>query len=270
MVGRARSLSAYARRARPDVALSHGSYAQIVGARLARVPVVTMMDYEHQPANHLSFRLAQRIVVPRVFPEQALRRCGARPERVARYGGFKEQLYLAGIDPDPALVSSLGLDTSRVTAAMRPAPEGALYHRQGSHRFDDLLEHVLREGGQVVLLPRDETQAARYRHNGVVVAPTLDGPTLLASVDLVVGGGGTMTREAALLGTPTYTAFAAELAAVDAELIRTGKLVDLRAGGVPDVTRGARAGAGVTEADAERVLKAVLEALATVHGSSAA
>ena len=51
------------------MALSHGSYAQIVAARLARVPAVTMMDYEHQPANHLSFRLARRVIVPATFPE---------------------------------------------------------------------------------------------------------------------------------------------------------------------------------------------------------
>jgi predicted glycosyltransferase len=37
-----------------------------------------------------------------------------------------------------------------------------------------------------------------------------------------------MNRESALLGTPTYTVFAGELAAVDAELIRRGLLYDLR------------------------------------------
>ena len=37
-----------------------------------------------------------------------------------------------------------------------------------------------------------------------------------------------MNREAALLGTPTYTLFAGRLAAVDAELIRLGLMHDLR------------------------------------------
>jgi hypothetical protein len=269
IASRARLLVRNARRVGPDVALSHGSYAQIVAARLAGVPAVTMMDYEHQPANHLSFRLARRVVVPRAFPEAALRRYGAAPERVVRYQGFKEQLYLAGVQPDPGLVSSLGLDGTRVTAAMRPPPEGALYHRQGTDRFDDLLEHVLSQGAQVVLLPREEKQAARYRRAGVVVATALDGPALLASVDLVVGGGGTMTREAALLGTPTYTAFAAELAAVDAELIRTGRLVDLRLEGVPDVSRKTTPTTGVSQQDAARVMDAVLAALDAVTSTSA-
>ena len=40
-----------------------------------------------------------------------------------------------------------------------------------------------------------------------------------------------MTRESALLGTPTYTVFIGRPAAVDAELMRLGLLHDLRTGG---------------------------------------
>jgi predicted glycosyltransferase len=55
-----------------------------------------------------------------------------------------------------------------------------------------------------------------------------DGSSLLALADLVVGAGGTMTREAAILGTPTYTVFAGSLGAVDLELLRSGHMHDLR------------------------------------------
>jgi predicted glycosyltransferase len=263
IAARARMLRSIARAERPDVALSHGSYAQILAARAARVPAVTMMDYEFQPANHVSFRLARRVIVPEAFPERALRRQGARPGRVVRYGGFKEQLYLAGVRPRPGLLDELGLDPERPTAVMRPPPEGALYHAEGTGRFDEVLEHVRDAGAQVVLLARDEEQAVRYAAKGVLVPPAVvDGPTLLASADLVVGGGGTMTREAALLGTPTYTVFAARLAAVDEALIREGRLSDLRHSGVPTVARKPSRGAAVDEAAAETILSTILEALA--------
>ena len=78
------------------------------------------------------------------------------------------------------------------------------------------------------------------RHHGsrvTVPGDPVDGRVLLATVDLTIGAGGTMTRESALLGTPTYTVFLAELAAVDAELIRLGKLIDLRGGGYPGIER---------------------------------
>ena len=267
IAGRSVTLRSFALRAKPDVALSHGSYAQVVSARSARIPAVTMMDYEHQPANHLSFRLAKRVVVPEAFPDDALRRFGARDKSV-RYAGFKEELYLTNTRPDPGVLRGLGLDPARVTAALRPPPEGALYHRGGNTRFAAVLDHVLAEGAQVVLLPRTAEQAARYRREGIVVPDSPpDGATLIATVDLTVGAGGTMTRESALLGTPTYTVFMAELAAVDAELIRQERIVDLRAGGAPLVARRKTERKTPGGACAARILAVVLSVLDDVARS---
>ncbi len=227
---RAVELWRFGRRTRPDVALSHGSYAQIVAARLARIPVVTMMDYEHQPANHLSFRLAQRIVVPAVFPDDALERFGADMTKVVRYEGFKEELYLTHAQPNGDVPRQLGIDGSCILAVLRPPPTGALYHRGENDRFDEVLTELeSRQDVAIVLLPRNDEQANGYAGRRVTIpARPVDGVSLLASADLVVGGGGTMTREAALLGTPTYTVFMPELAAVDEELMRLGRIVDLR------------------------------------------
>ncbi len=142
---------------------------------------------------------------------------------------------------------------------MRPPPEGALYHREGNVRFDDILEQVLSEGAQVVLLPRGAEQEVRYRRDGVVIPERpVDGSALLATVDLMIGAGGTMTRESALLGTPTYTVYLGELAAADAELIRQGKLVDLRSSGAPVVERKPDSGTGVDPGRASAILDTVL------------
>jgi uncharacterized protein len=230
ITSRAWALRRFATSAKPDVALSHGSYAQIIAARLARIPAVTMMDYEYQPANHVSFRLARRVIVPAVFPAEALRRFGAAERKVVRYEGFKEELYLSGRHGNGSVLDALGVDHSAVVAVLRPPPDGALYHRGENSRFEEVLadlEH--RSGVAVVVLPRSREQHERYgyRHVTIPEAP-VDGTALLAAADLVIGGGGTMTREAALLGTPTYTVFMPELAAVDAELIRLGRITDLR------------------------------------------
>jgi uncharacterized protein len=229
---RADALRNLARRERPDVAFSHGSYAQIVAARTARVPAVTMMDFEHQPANHLSFRLAQKVIVPNLFPERALRRFGASGRKVLRYPGFKEDLYLAGFEPDPRVLDELDLDPGRVIVVFRPPPEGALYHRMANQRFEEVLGLALaRDDVQIVLLPRTLEQAQRYRmRSSRIRVPdhAVDGRSLLALADLAISAGGTMNRESAVLGTPTYTVFAGKLAAVDAELIRRGALGDLR------------------------------------------
>ena len=233
IAGRSFALRRFARAAQPNVALSHGSYAQVLAARIAGVPAVTMMDYEFQPANHVSFRLADRVVVPSIFPERALRRFGARERKVLRYEGFKEELYLGQLQPGEEILGELGLDASRVIVVMRPPPQGALYHRAGNDRFEELLtEAAAREDVQVVVLPRVSKQAALYSHRPGLILPNgaVDGRSLLAHADLMIGAGGTMNREAALLGVPTYTVFSGRMAAVDIELMRRGLLSDLRDG----------------------------------------
>src|SRR3954451_18769587 len=94
VAGWARALARFARGEQIDVAVSHNSYAQSVAARLLRIPCVTAMDYEYQPANHIAFRFADRVVVPQDFPERMLRLEGARPRKVLRYEGFKEGVHL--------------------------------------------------------------------------------------------------------------------------------------------------------------------------------
>jgi uncharacterized protein len=226
---RAVALHRFARATHPDVAFSHGSYAQVVAARSARVPAVTMMDYEYQPANHVSFRLATRVLVPEAFPPDALRRFGARGSKVDRYVGFKEELYLSDFRPDRCVLEELELDPTAVIAVFRPPPEGALYHRMANDRFDEVLRAARRRPDvQVVLLPRTPAQAQRYADGLWIPREAVDGSSLLALADLSVGAGGTMNRESAVLGTPAYTVFAGKLGAVDAELIRQGRMHDLR------------------------------------------
>lgn len=80
---RVRELGRWARARRVELALSHNSYAQIVAARGLRLPVVTAMDFEHQPANHLAFRLADTILLPEALRRQPLGRRGSRRARPA-------------------------------------------------------------------------------------------------------------------------------------------------------------------------------------------
>lgn len=129
-------------------------------------------------------------------------------------------------------MSELDIDPGDVLLVMRPGPDGALYHRMENERFDRLLAQALeRPGTRVVVLPRQGEQRERYRREhprAIVPDRAVDAASLLALADVTIGAGGTMTRESAVLGTPTYTIFAGRLAGVDAELIRQGLLHDLR------------------------------------------
>src|SRR6266480_2382573 len=99
---RTRRLAAWARRERPDVALSHNSYGQITAARTLGIRTVTAMDYEHQPANHLAFRLAHTVLLPAALAGAGIERKGATPRKTRFYGGLKEEIYLGDFQPDPS------------------------------------------------------------------------------------------------------------------------------------------------------------------------
>jgi uncharacterized protein len=226
---RARALARFARERGVDVAVSHNSYAASVAARWARVPCVTAMDYEYQPANHIAFRFANRVVVPDDFPVRTLRAAGARPRKVWRYRGFKEEVYLHRFRPDPGVLAPLGLSEAEPFFVARPSPQGATYHQFANPLFDRALTRVLeREDAKVVLLPRRAADLEPYAsvpaERKIVPERSIDTRSLLYYATALLGAGGTMNREAALLGTPVLSLYAGRLAALDQRLIEEGRL----------------------------------------------
>ena len=232
IISRAWSLVKWARGRNFDLAVSHNSYSQILAARALRIRIVTLMDYEYQPANHVGFRLASRIIVPASFPAHRLRSYGASMGKVRRYHGTKEDVYLADFQPDPAFAKELcelGVRPDNVLVLMRPPAHDALYHRFQNELFDEAVDLLSGQAKvQVVLLPRSETQRATYaaRANDRLIVPPkpLDGANLIAASDLVISAGGTINREAAALGVPVASIYAGQWAAVDEELVNEDRL----------------------------------------------
>ncbi len=230
---RAADLRRWAAKVRPDVALSHNSYAQIVAARSLRIPAVTAMDFEHQPANHLAFRLATRVLLPEVLPLASLRWQGVTTKKLVRYAGLKEELYLGDFHPDPLIVGKVGLTVRPETLVVaRTPPSRALYHSFDNPLFEAALRMICAQKSVVcVALPRHPDQAAAIEtlelSNCIVPRRTIDSRALIYEADAMVGAGGTMTREAALMGIPTWTVFAGPPPAVDLWLERRGALARL-------------------------------------------
>ena len=227
---RVASMIRFGRRGRFDAALAHGSTDLPMACAALRVPNTTMFDYEYATLQHsLNCRLAARVLVPDAIPPARLRRFGARPAKLVRYPGLKEEYSLADVRLDPAVPAALGLDGERVGVVLRPPADVALYHRFENPLFDEVLEHLGgRDDVRAVVLPRTPAQAERLRALDLpsVVVPehAVDGASLVAGADLVVSAGGTMNREAAVLGTPVYTALAARLGGVDERLVAQGRL----------------------------------------------
>jgi predicted glycosyltransferase len=243
---RIRRLISWARAEHPDAALSHNSYAQIAAARALRIHAVTAMDYEHQPANHIAFRLANTVLLPRVLTEGGgLWRMGATRSKCRPYDGLKEELYLGDFSPNPEALAALGVERGPETVVViaRTPPSGALYHRSDNPLFTQALRVVCAERNArcVVLTRRPEQRReliALDLPNLVLPERAVDARSLMHASDLVIGAGGTMTREGALLGVPTVSLFAGRTAAVDLWLEQRGKLRRVqKVGDLPPVRR---------------------------------
>jgi uncharacterized protein len=228
---RAFALARWARARRPHVAVSHNSYAQIVAARMLGVPVVTAADFEHQPANHVAFRLATCILMPEALRRTNVSRQGATRAKIVFYPGLKEELYIGDFQPDAEILKKLDVDRlgDDPVVVTRTPPTRAIYHRFQNPLFNEILLRLDREPNvRLVLLARHAEQREAVTtmdlRNTVIPAAAVDSRSLMYAADLVLGAGGTMTREAALLGVPTLSVFGGAQPAVDRSLEERGLL----------------------------------------------
>jgi predicted glycosyltransferase len=235
-VGRAAALAAHIFKQRPLAAVSHGSRGLTMAAWALGIPSVTIYDYEFVSSAFFS-KASAKLMVPDSIPAARLRAQGVDPAKVVAYPGFKEEVYVYDVHPSSAILSDMGLDPARLIISVRPPATWAHYHSPKSELlFQHLVERLRREqNAQVVVLPRTAAQAqAMRRHHGMNQAPfmvldsAVDALSLMWFSDAVFSGGGTMIREAALLGVPAYSTFAGKPGAADQALEQSRKLTMLR------------------------------------------
>jgi len=172
--------------------------------------------------------------VPEAIPPERLRRYGARPPKLVRFPGLKEEYYLADFEPDRSVLGELGVPEGEPLCVVRTPPSYALY-LGGSENdlLPPLLRHLEGQGCWTVVLTRTPEQRRAVASLGLerLVAPerAQDGRSLVALADTLVSAGGTMNREAAVLGTPVWSIFEGPLGGVDELLMREGRLRMLRA-----------------------------------------
>lgn len=218
-------------RQKPHLAISHGSRSQLLVANLLKIPSVTLADYEF--AKIWMLVRPSWVITPDIIPSD---RIPSVDDRILKYPGIKEDVYVPRFQPDSSALDSLGMtDASDVMVLLRPPATEAHYHRAES---DELFGAVLdflgnRPNVRLILLPRNERQAQEIRRRrprlfvtrqAQIPSRVVDGLNLIWHSDLVISGGGTMNREAAALGVPVYSIFRGEIGAVDRYLASQGRL----------------------------------------------
>jgi predicted glycosyltransferase len=214
----------------PALAVSHGSRAQVLACRALGIPSVMMHDYEHSIKT--GFIEPDWTIMPDLIPDHAMT---DETERILKYPGLKEDVYVLGFKPDQKILPGLGIEPGDLVITLRPPATEAHYHNPEAEvlfaatlRWLEDKQHV-----RVVTLPRNARQRDEIKRDwphliasGRMIIPEVpvDGLNLVWFSDLVISGGGTMNREAAALGVPVYSIFRGKIGAVDQYLADHGRL----------------------------------------------
>ena len=268
LVGRTARMRSYARGHDFDLAVAHGSNDLALAAAAHRIPAVNAFDYEWAKTQHnIGCRFARRVLVPEAIPLDRLRTYGVDEAKYFPYPGLKEEYYLHDFEPDPAVLSDLGVDPGRLVVVLRPPPDVSLYHRKSNRLFPKVLDDLgNRDDVHAVVIPRTTKQRDDVRALGlpslIVPGDAVDAQSLIALADVVISAGGTMNREAVALGTPVYTTFGGRLGGVDEQLMREGRLRPLTDARAVELVKKPAAGAERVRRDPQVLVDLILGAAA--------
>ncbi len=229
-ISRAARLFAWAaRHGRPRLLVSTSRSASLA-ARVLGVPAMGMLDYEHAEQAVLALS-CDSLWFPDVLRGVRLPKLSSRIARY--YAGLKENLYLDSWLIDRARErAKLGASNGDVVVVARPPADTAHYAAALSNRLWAQAVRSLSSRGAVstFVVSRNRVQRQQLMEGLGALKRTefldraVSGPELVAAADLVVGGGGTMNREAAVLGVPVWSVFTGPTPAIDEHLAAEGRL----------------------------------------------
>lgn len=214
---------------RPTVSLSCGSpYASQISF-LFRIPHIISIDNETATlSNYITLPFGKTIIVPRVIPLEKLTRYLVGAERILQYDGFKETAYLDNFHPDSGVLKELGLKPSDNIIVIRPEPSTALYYKGHGDLIREIIVYLVsKKNYKIILIYRTREQresfAKEFGDKVILPVKAVDFPSLACYSKLVISGGGTMIREAAMLGVPAISTYPLKIMlSVDHYLLKIG------------------------------------------------
>ncbi len=214
-----------------DLAISHGSRSQILAAKILGIPAISLDDYEK--SNQFLVRFTCKTLVPCVINKS---NWGRYQKKIEHYPGLKEHIYLFNYNFDETIFEKLKLDRSSIIILLRPeAPTSHYYNRKSTRLLWLILRYISKSPNvSVIFLPRNKRQqneVSRFfniKKIKYLIPKSEDfGFEIITTADLVIGGGGTMLREAACLGIPAYSYFSGLWGDVDNYLLSIGRLIKI-------------------------------------------
>jgi len=218
---------------RPDVAISFSSPEAARVAFGLKIPHYCISDSPHAEAVcKLTIPLSLKLFTPWVVPLWAWKRYGINPRDIVRYHALDPKVWLTRSGKDVKELD-FKLDPTRPVMILRTPEEYAAYlsgklPSEPSTAIDMIGKVLDLDDGslQIVVLTRYDEQAETYRKrfsNRIIVpGHIIDAIALMNAASVFVGGGGTMTAEAAMKGLPVISYYPGEQTYVEKFLVKQG------------------------------------------------
>jgi len=178
----------------PDVAISHRSVELCRVAFGLGIPNIATHDTVHAEAvNRLTMPLIDYLVVSKAIPKKFVEGYGIK--KIFWFDGVDEVAWIKDFKPE------VRYDFRRPLIVLRELETKASYAEDKTD-WSRKLAKKLASLGTVIFLPRYKRKEIKDT-NIIVPKEFIDSASLVYQADLVVSAGGTIAREAALLGTPS-------------------------------------------------------------------
>ena len=189
----------------PDIAVSFSSPECARVAYGLGIRHIAFNDSPHSEAvAKLALPLSTRLFSPWIIPISAWTGFGIKKSAIVKYHALDPAAWLKNEERTEDGEGSKVLIRLEESKASYIADKGL-----GTTKFVDRFIDKFHGSSEILVLCRYQDQieqvAARYGSKVKVLPDVVDGTSLLRSVRLFIGAGGTMTAEAALLGRPTIS-----------------------------------------------------------------
>uniref|UniRef100_A0A7C5XLH9 DUF354 domain-containing protein n=1 Tax=Ignisphaera aggregans TaxID=334771 RepID=A0A7C5XLH9_9CREN len=200
------------------------AYPNPTAARIAfglQRPYIALTDSPHSIApSKLSLPLASAVVISSCIPKKSIERYIDKDETyIIQFNGVDEVQWLKDFKPSRDYLKLLGLEEYGYIVVRPPEIRASYYKDKTSviELIKKLINYFLSQGFSIVYMPRyhDDEIATEFYNARNFIIPSRDvgvkGSQLLYYAAVVVTGGGTMAREASLVGTLGISLFPQEL-----------------------------------------------------------
>ena len=167
----------------------------------------------------LTVPLSDYVIAPNCIDKTQFIEFGISKSRIITYNGVDEFTWLKDFKPNPKVIENLGLDKNKKILLLRIIESKSAYYlniskdKPQANISDELIDEIIKNFPdlQIILLSRydDEKKYFKNKYKEKIYVPEkgINGPNVSYFADMVISGGGTMNREAAILGTPAICYF---------------------------------------------------------------